>query len=341
MSPLHTEYEVDPFGEKWNKTPAYNRQSCSAPIEDVAIPAHLLRASQNLSSVRDTNPNLAHGSRGSLIVDEEKGLTGRKESLLKKGSLTDRRRNQPGSRRERTAIRNTQNAQRSDRRSVTFQSQPQFNDDRVVSSEAEDLNRKKSHHQSWLPGENEVITISRPNSAAESVFRQPGRTATHDPFSTSHNLNQSSSSSVWSDDSFDAQPNSRDGKKKSYKEPEVTYTPAGQRKRRGTLGSVVEAVVPDVLAKRLTNASLHGLQRKGSVWKTYENAKKRGVELQRKKWVQILFEYGIYVFLLCFIYFVLIGRPLWNGAVWWLYWVVENKFVIAGGFAITLGIALL
>ena len=91
----------------------------------------------------------------------------------------------------------------------------------------------------------------------------------------------------------------------------------------------------------MTNASFSGLQRKGSVWKTYEHAKKRGVELQRKKWVQVVFEYSIYLFLLCFVYFVLIGRPLWNGAVWWLYWVVENKFVFAGGFSITLGIALL
>ncbi|UPX12899.1 uncharacterized protein EKO05_0003432 [Ascochyta rabiei] len=90
----------------------------------------------------------------------------------------------------------------------------------------------------------------------------------------------------------------------------------------------------------MTNASFNGLQRKGSVWKTYENAKKRGAELQREKWAQIVFEYGIYLFLLCFIYFVLIGQPLWMGAVWWLYWVVENKFVFTGGFAITLGIAL-
>jgi hypothetical protein len=37
----------------------------------------------------------------------------------------------------------------------------------------------------------------------------------------------------------------------------------------------------------------------------------------------------------------LIGVPLWNGAVWWLWWVVAHKFVIAGGFSITLGIALL
>jgi len=61
--------------------------------------------------------------------------------------------------------------------------------------------------------------------------------------------------------------------------------------------------------------------------------------MQRQKWAQILFEWSIYVFLVCFIYFVLIGMPLWRGAVWWLYWVVENKFVFAGGFSITLGIA--
>jgi hypothetical protein len=74
---------------------------------------------------------------------------------------------------------------------------------------------------------------------------------------------------------------------------------------------------------------------------TYEKAKQKGTELQRKKWVQITFEWTIYLILLLFVYFVLIGVPLWNGAVWWMYWVVETKFVIAGGFAITLGIALL
>ncbi|KAJ4359220.1 hypothetical protein N0V95_002386 [Ascochyta clinopodiicola] len=130
-----------------------------------------------------------------------------------------------------------------------------------------------------------------------------------------------------------------DASEKSYKEPETAYTPAGQRQRRGTFGPVIDAVVPSSLARKMTNASFSGLQRKGSVWKTYENAKKRGTELQREKWVQIVFEYGIYLFLLCFIYFVLIGLPLWKGAVWWLYWVVENKFVFAGGFTITLGIA--
>jgi hypothetical protein len=71
----------------------------------------------------------------------------------------------------------------------------------------------------------------------------------------------------------------------------------------------------------------------------YERAKIRTVQLQRKPWVMKLFEYSIYLLLVCFVYFVLVGRPLWNGAVWWLWWVVE--FVISGGWAITIGLAIL
>lgn len=73
----------------------------------------------------------------------------------------------------------------------------------------------------------------------------------------------------------------------------------------------------------------------------YEKAKVRGKQLERKKWVQVLFEYTIYLLLLCFVYFVLIGLPLWKGAVYWLYWVVSTKFVITGGWSITIGIAIM
>jgi hypothetical protein len=77
------------------------------------------------------------------------------------------------------------------------------------------------------------------------------------------------------------------------------------------------------------------------MWETYEKAKKRGVQLQRNKWVQYAFEYTFYLILVCFVYFVLVGVPLWNGAVYWLWWVVAHKFVIAGGWSITLGIGIL
>jgi hypothetical protein len=83
------------------------------------------------------------------------------------------------------------------------------------------------------------------------------------------------------------------------------------------------------------------IMRKSSLWDVYENAKMCGEHLQRKKWVQVVFEYAFYLILLSFVYFVLIGRPLWNGAVWWLYWVVDTQFTVAGTWSITIGLAIM
>jgi hypothetical protein len=305
--PSHSQHEADFSNEKPH---TYNRQSYSAAVEDVAIPAHLLRATGNLGSVRDSHPHLGWEPQSPLMADEEKGIIGRNESITRKGSRAQRLNSRSTTRPPRSASRHRQPSQRSGRLSVSFADRHQPEDTLTPPGDS-----RKVRPQSWQAGEEEVITLSRPSSVKRS-------------------------SSVWSnDDPFATRTNSRDESDKSIKQPENAYTPRGQGKTRGKFGSVVDAVIPDGLARKMTNAS-HSLQRKGSVWKTYENAKKRGVELQRKQWVQVLFEYGIYLFLLCFIYFVLIGRPLWNGAVWWLYWVVENKFVFAGGFTITLGIAL-
>lgn len=102
--------------------------------------------------------------------------------------------------------------------------------------------------------------------------------------------------------------------------------------------SVVDGIIPDSLQRRKTNASYF---QRSELFGTYEKAKQKGIEIQRKKWVQIAFEYTLYLIMVLFIYFVLIGVPLWKGAVWWMYWVVQTKFVLPGGFGITLGIALL
>ena len=123
--------------------------------------------------------------------------------------------------------------------------------------------------------------------------------------------------------------------------PDEAYVPEEQRPRRGTFGSIVDTFVPDAVQRKLSATNYSGLTRKGSMHGVLEKARVRGVQLQRKKWVQILFEYAIYAFLLVFVYFVLVGVPLWNGAVWWLWWVVSNKFVFSGGWGITLGLALL
>ncbi|KUI56639.1 hypothetical protein VP1G_04025 [Cytospora mali] len=134
----------------------------------------------------------------------------------------------------------------------------------------------------------------------------------------------SSSSSSTTDDDDDAWEHNR---------PDSETVP----RRNGTVRRVVDAVVPDRVQETARNVISRA--RRSSMTDVYEKAKTRGVELQRKRWVEILFEYTIYTLLLCFIYFVLIGLPLWNGAVYWLYWVVSTKFAITGGWSITIGVA--
>ncbi|CAG9953748.1 unnamed protein product, partial [Clonostachys rosea f. rosea IK726] len=82
--------------------------------------------------------------------------------------------------------------------------------------------------------------------------------------------------------------------------------------------------------------------RRSSIWDVYEKAKIRGVDIQRKPWAMLVFEYAFYFLLVALVYFVLVGMPLWKGSVWWLYWLMENKLsFMTAGFAIPLGVAAL
>jgi len=81
--------------------------------------------------------------------------------------------------------------------------------------------------------------------------------------------------------------------------------------------------------------------RRSSLADLYDKAKVRGQKLQRKRWAQLLFEYTFYIIILAFVYFVLVGVPLWKGTVWWLWWVFNNKFVVPGTWAVTIGVAAL
>ncbi|KAI1878558.1 uncharacterized protein JN550_000740 [Neoarthrinium moseri] len=113
--------------------------------------------------------------------------------------------------------------------------------------------------------------------------------------------------------------------------------PETRPQRSGTVKAMVQKVIPDAVLQR--GRSVAQRVRRSSIHEVYEKAKLRGKELERKPWAQTLFEITFYTLLLCFIYFVLIGVPLWNGAVWWLYYAVQTKFVLQGGWAITIGIA--
>jgi hypothetical protein len=100
-----------------------------------------------------------------------------------------------------------------------------------------------------------------------------------------------------------------------------------------------ESVVGPAVQKVKQGAA--DLARRNSLLDVYDKAKIRGEQLQRKRWVQLLFEFSCYLLILCFIYFVLVGRPIWNGAVWYLYYVVEKKFTVAGTWSVTIAMAFL
>lgn len=114
--------------------------------------------------------------------------------------------------------------------------------------------------------------------------------------------------------------------------PSISYAPEREKKPRSK--SFAHAV--GGRARRLSQAV-----RRSSMWDVYEKAKTRGAEIQRKKWAQVVFEYGFYIFLLAFVYLLIIGMPLWRGSVWWLYWLMQHKFGLTAGFTIPIGVAAL
>ncbi|KAJ5348200.1 uncharacterized protein N7506_001453 [Penicillium brevicompactum] len=128
-----------------------------------------------------------------------------------------------------------------------------------------------------------------------------------------------------------------DGSTFDYFLKPATFEPASPIPEKEPISPVQNAFISP---SSKTSSEASGSER-SELQEVYEKAKLRGVAIQRKHWVRLLFEYSIYAFLVLFIYFVLVGMPLWKGAVWWLYYVVRTKFVIQGGYAITIGLAAL
>jgi len=67
------------------------------------------------------------------------------------------------------------------------------------------------------------------------------------------------------------------------------------------------------LRRPSTRESVRSLER-------WHNLKSRAHDKARSRSCQILFEYSVYTFLVCFIYFVAVGRPLWKGLVWYMWY---------------------
>lgn len=321
------------------------RRSSEIASQDVAVPAHLLRATGNLGSKRDKQHTAHTGGWDPLpenpFLDSEQ-IGG----IRRNGTLTSSiRRN--GTQRA-AGRQNSNRVHRNDtQRSTNIHRTPSESDHRrsVRFSLDQSNNHLTTHHNaavapandngpfyqrlSYIAGSTDVLNVTPRESRAptptldgrssvgsnyssENPFESKADSIKSDPFATENNSPRAS---------FDAPP----------QRPQVAHQ--SSLKRKNTLQSVVGG-----LQRSVTNASYF---KRSELFGTYEKAKKKGVEIQRKKWVQITFEYSLYLLMILFIYFVLIGMPLWKGAVWWMYWVVQTKFVLPGGFGITLGIALL
>ena len=321
---------------------------------DVVIPAHLLQTVNTTVSKRDEG--------GVPSWDPQRSLSVRQAPIARQLSVAHQRNVERPIFLQRSSTapsRNSSPVPRDRRR------RPRASDDEKVGHAKKPApidTRRRSHRLSFTPGDAERLALSprptpRSGSPASEVFPNIEKHSSHDfanrhlsnPFADKH-ANSTRRSSLDGQNPFASRNTSTSSfgdpnnpSVAGHAAPEAAYVPRDARQRRGTIETIVDAIVPDALQKKLTNhsATTGGVTRQSSMRKTLEQAKLRGAEMQRNKWAMLGFEWGIYLLLTCFIYFVLIGIPLWNGAVWWLYWVVANKFVFAGGFSITLGIALL
>jgi hypothetical protein len=284
------------------------RRPLQPPAEDVHIPLQLLKATGHIGNHRDERSSLSWEPQPAF--PSFSGSAG--ESVVRRGTQI--------------TLANE----------VAHESAAPTNDgampkEKNAASPFTDLEHPTGpymHRQlSYVPGSDDVLTTARNSRTSRLHLSSSSFWSTTDPFATGNN-------SIAGDTPL--QSHSELGLHTA--DPEAANVEAEPHARRGTLASVVDALVPDVIQRRFTDASY---VRRSSLWQTYETAKRRGKELQRNKYAQIVFEYCIYAFLILFVYFVLVGRPLWNGTVWWLWWVVANKFVLPGGFGIVLGIALL
>ncbi|KAL4759399.1 glycosyltransferase like family 2-domain-containing protein [Aspergillus foveolatus] len=95
----------------------------------------------------------------------------------------------------------------------------------------------------------------------------------------------------------------------------------------------------DAIQQQDTREELTGqVPRSTSHTSFYNMARLVNIKHQRGFWGKVLIEYGVYTICAAFVYLVLIGMPLWKGAVYWLYWLVKHKFVIQGGWVIVIAV---
>lgn len=110
--------------------------------------------------------------------------------------------------------------------------------------------------------------------------------------------------------------------------------------------SIIDAIVPETVQRSFANASRarenHNKPKQMTAMrKALEKVKEQVKVLERKRWAMLTFEYGVYLILFLFVWFAIIGMPMWKGTIYWVYYLLSHNSLVPGGWGVTLGIAML
>jgi hypothetical protein len=73
-------------------------------------------------------------------------------------------------------------------------------------------------------------------------------------------------------------------------------------------------------------------KRESSSESKYNEADLVHIKYRRKYLFRIMIEYGAYIAIVAVVYFLLVGIPLWKGAIHWLYCIMKHKLIFSGGW---------
>jgi hypothetical protein len=193
------------------------------------------------------------------------------------------------------------------------------------------IRKKRQSTVSWVPEELDTWEARRCQTIHSIPLEKPrGRlfpTAEEDAGSSDTQSPKSKNISFrlnWSKSIQHSQPG------EDYNCPSNSNTHGLSRER--TYKSSLLLGQPSGTARNIRNSSLRSL---------YNMADLVKIKYQREYWIQLLIEYGTYTALAAFVYFVLVGVPLWKGAVCWLYWAMQHKLIFSYGWTIAIALIIL
>ncbi|KAL8645840.1 MAG: hypothetical protein Q9210_006486 [Variospora velana] len=128
----------------------------------------------------------------------------------------------------------------------------------------------------------------------------------------------------------------------SVEDYEFEQHPSAEKRRRRDSKAIPKSwkflgiTAPDVgdAVTSVTN-KLH----RGNFRDMYEKAKVKQATIRRSPRAQFAFKWTFYVLLTATVYLLLIGLPLWRGAVWYMYILFKKHLVLKAGMAITFGLS--